>query len=57
MAKNPNSGEPAKGSMTPLQTTIKANGSMIDTRLAPCGDNTLTNPDQDGDETPGRYGY
>lgn len=51
MAKNPNSGEPAKGSTTPLTATIKSKGSMIDPRLAPCGDNAIgPNPGSDGDE-------
>lgn len=50
MAKNPNSGKPQAGSKTPLQPTIKSNGRMIDPRLAPCGKNQITTPDNDGDE-------
>ena len=48
--KSTSSGKPMAGSMTPLQPTIKANGRMIDPRMAPCGDNKLDSPDNDGDE-------
>lgn len=49
-SKNPKGNAPKPGSMTPLTATIKAGGSMIDPRMAPCGTNTIASPDDDGDE-------
>ena len=48
--KSTSSGTPMAGSMTPLQPMIKGNGRMVDDRYAPCGDNQLATPDNDGDE-------
>ena len=49
-SKDPYSGMRQGGSPTPLQPMIKSNGRMVDDRMAPCGDNLLVSPDDDGDE-------
>jgi hypothetical protein len=48
--KAPKGTKAMAGSMATLQPMIKANGQMIDDRMAPCGDNQLSSKDSDGDE-------